>query len=124
MKPIPIIVGVLCALCTLFAAGLLEQRLGPIMTGDQIAGTNSVGTNQIDLSNVTNLAALFETRQPNKVTIWFNVRVRSYTISDSITTNAWPVTASNALMMVKARFPEDTNSIIEHITLTGIWRDE
>lgn len=122
MKPIPIIVGVSFAFCTLFAAALVEQRLGPIMPGEPITGTTNSRV-PIDIATVTN-AIIWETPKPSKVTIWF--RYQTDFRRDAcglITTNIWPVTLSNATQMVLSHLKTRTGNW-QFITLTGIWRDE
>lgn len=130
MKPIPVIVGVLCALCTLFAAALVEQRLAPTTTNWGPIGPTFYPTNSIDLSKDTNWAFLLEAPKPSKVTIWFMVQSGNEfewgpVINASIETNLWPVTASNALVMVKERLKGQEKRLrFESTQLTGIWRDE
>lgn len=86
-------------------------------------------TNWIDPLNVTNLF-VWEAPQPSKVTIWFSVQLGNDfepgpIAYDSVETNAYPVTASNAVVMVRERLKGQEHRMrLNSLRLTGIWRDE
>lgn len=105
----------------------IEQRLGP--PTKLIIGTTNSGPPLVDLYKATNDARFeWQPPTPTKVTIWFQYQWNNgFEFSPAslgfITTNIWPVTASNATAMAKA-FLNSNGSDWKFITLTGIWRDE